>query len=50
VKAGVLINATRTVVTGAVKGASLFEILDCLGRDRVVKRLRDAASLPVWTA
>jgi glutamyl-tRNA synthetase len=42
VKAGVLINATRTVVTGAIKGASLFEILDCLGRDRVVARLRGA--------
>jgi glutamyl-tRNA synthetase len=40
VKAGVLINATRTAVTGAVKGASLFEILDCLGRDRVARRLR----------
>lgn len=50
VKAGVLINATRTVVTGAIKGASLFEILDCLGPERVVKRLRDAASLPVWSA
>ena len=38
-KAGVLINATRTVVTGSIKGASLFEILECLGRDRVVTRL-----------
>jgi glutamyl-tRNA synthetase len=45
VKAGVLINATRTVVTGAIKGASLFEILDCLGRERVVARLRNAPAL-----
>jgi len=45
VKAGVLINATRTAVTGRAVGASLFEILDCLGRDRVVARLRAAASL-----
>jgi glutamyl-tRNA synthetase len=40
VKAGVLINATRTAVTGRSVGASLFEILDLLGRDRVVSRLR----------
>jgi glutamyl-tRNA synthetase len=43
VKAGVLINASRTAVTGAIKGASLFEILECLGRERVVRRLRAAA-------
>ncbi len=43
VKAGVLINASRTAVTGAVKGASLFEILECLGRERVARRLRAAA-------
>jgi glutamyl-tRNA synthetase len=45
VKAGLLINATRTVVTGSIKGASLFEILDCLGRDRVVTRLARTPSL-----
>jgi glutamyl-tRNA synthetase len=45
VKAGVLINASRTAVTGAIKGASLFEILDCLGRERVATRLRAAAEL-----
>jgi glutamyl-tRNA synthetase len=43
VKAGVLINASRTAVTGAIKGASLFEILECLGRERVGRRLRAAA-------
>ena len=45
VKAGVLINASRTAVTGAIKGASLFEILVCLGRERVARRLRAAAPL-----
>lgn len=45
VKAGVLINATRTAVTGRAVGASLFEILDCLGRDRVALRLESAATL-----
>ena len=43
-KAGVLINATRTAVTGRSVGASLFEILGCLGRERVVSRLRAAES------
>ena len=43
VKAGVLINAARTAVTGRSVGASLFEILGCLGRERVARRLRDAA-------
>jgi glutamyl-tRNA synthetase len=45
VKAGVLINASRTAVTGAVKGASLFEILVCLGCPRVARRLRAAAEV-----
>jgi glutamyl-tRNA synthetase len=45
VKAGVLINAARTAVTGRSVGASLFEILGCLGRERVARRLRDAAPL-----
>jgi glutamyl-tRNA synthetase len=45
VKAGVLINASRTAVTGAIKGASLFEILVCLGRERVARRLRAAADV-----
>lgn len=45
VKAGVLINAARTAVTGRSVGPSLFHALDCLRRDRVVRRLQDAARL-----
>jgi glutamyl-tRNA synthetase len=45
VKAGVLINAARTAVTGRSAGPSLFEALGCLGRDRVVARLRAARDL-----
>ena len=45
VKAGVLINAARTAVTGRSVGPSLFEILGCLGRERVARRLRDAAPI-----
>jgi len=47
IKAGVLINAARTAVTGRAVGPSLFEVLECLGRDRVVARLSASDS---WTA
>jgi glutamyl-tRNA synthetase len=40
VKAGVLINGARTAVTGRSVGPSLFDVLTCLGRDRVVRRLQ----------
>jgi glutamyl-tRNA synthetase len=45
VKAGVLINASRTAVTGRAVGPSLFEALDVIGQGRVVDRLRRAARL-----
>lgn len=45
VKAGVLINAARTAVTGRSVGPSLFEVLDCLGRERAARRLQAAAPL-----
>ncbi len=44
VKAGVLINAARTAVTGNSVGPSLFDVLLCLGRGRVVARLQTAAA------
>ncbi|MEW6221311.1 MAG: glutamate--tRNA ligase [Thermodesulfobacteriota bacterium] len=40
VKAGILINATRTMVTGGAVGPSLFEVLAILGQERAVARLR----------
>jgi glutamyl-tRNA synthetase len=45
IKAGVLINGTRTAVTGRSVGASLFEILECLGRERVARRLSAVAEV-----
>lgn len=45
VKAGLIINATRTTVSGTSVGPGLFEMLDALGRERVVKRLREAVDL-----
>ncbi|HET6978241.1 MAG TPA: glutamate--tRNA ligase [Pyrinomonadaceae bacterium] len=40
VKAGLLINGSRTMLTGQAVGPSMFEIFDLLGRERSVVRLR----------
>jgi len=45
IKAGILINGIRTAVTGQAVGPGIFELLDALGRDRVVRRLRKAVEL-----
>jgi len=45
VKAGLLINASRTALTGQAVGPSMFDIMVILGRDRTVERLRRAAAL-----
>lgn len=40
VKAGLLINGSRTMLTGQAVGPSMFEIFDVLGKDTSVERLR----------
>jgi glutamyl-tRNA synthetase len=40
VKAGLLINAARTMLTGQSVGPSMFEVFEVIGRERVVQRLR----------
>ena len=40
VKAGLLINGSRTMLTGQAVGPSMFEIFDVLGRETSVQRLR----------
>jgi glutamyl-tRNA synthetase len=40
VKPGVLINASRTMLTGQAVGPSMFEIFEVLGQDRSVERLK----------
>ena len=45
VKPGVPINGIRTVVTGQLAGAGLFDIVVALGRERVVARLRRTPDL-----
>jgi glutamyl-tRNA synthetase len=40
VKAGLLINASRTMLTGQSVGPSMFEVFEVIGRERSVRRLR----------
>ena len=40
VKAGVLINASRAALTGQPVGPSAFAVFGCIGRERVIARLR----------
>jgi len=43
-KAGSIIHPARMAVSGKTKGAGLFEMMEVLGRDRVVARMRRAAN------
>jgi len=45
IKAGILINGIRTAVTGQSVGPGIFELLNALGKEMVVKRLRKAVEL-----
>jgi glutamyl-tRNA synthetase len=45
IKPGVLINGIRTVVTGQLAGPGLFDVLEAVGRHRVVERLRKSVAL-----
>jgi glutamyl-tRNA synthetase len=45
VKPGLIINGARTAVSGTAVGPGMFEMLEVLGKDAVVKRLNGAASL-----
>ncbi|MGH9432845.1 MAG: glutamate--tRNA ligase [Terriglobia bacterium] len=43
VKAGLLINASRVALTGQGVAPSLFDVMEVLGKERVVRRLERAA-------
>jgi glutamyl-tRNA synthetase len=45
IKPGILINGMRTVLTGQLAGPGMFDILLALGRDTVLARLRNIATL-----
>jgi glutamyl-tRNA synthetase len=45
IKPAALIHATRVAVTGKAVSPGLFEVLELLGRDRIITRLRQAMEL-----
>ncbi|MDQ3754317.1 MAG: glutamate--tRNA ligase, partial [Acidobacteriota bacterium] len=45
VTASLLINASRTALTGQAVGPSMFEVFEVIGRERSARRLREAAKL-----
>ena len=45
VKVGLLTNATRTALTGQSVGPGLFSVVEVIGKERTVARLRHAAQL-----
>jgi glutamyl-tRNA synthetase len=42
-KAGVIIHPTRMAVSGKTKGAGLFEMMEILGKETVLKRMRSVS-------
>lgn len=42
IKPGIPINGSRAVLTGQIKGPSMFEVFELLGKETVVSRLRAA--------
>lgn len=42
VKAGVIINAARAILTGQPVGPGIFDVFELLGKDRAIERLRKA--------
>jgi len=45
IKGGIIINAARTAVSGTSVGPGLFEMLEVIGQDRVVRRLTKAIDM-----
>jgi len=45
IKPGILINGARTAITGCLAGPGMFDVLETIGRERVVARLRNVAKL-----
>lgn len=46
-KAGEIIHPLRAIVTGASESAGIFEILEILGKDLVIKRMKHALQLEI---
>jgi glutamyl-tRNA synthetase len=43
-KAGQIIHPTRMAISGKTKGAGLFEMMELLGKEKVIERMRKASS------
>ena len=41
-KAGQVIHPTRVAISGKTTGAGLFEMMETLGKDKVLERIRKA--------
>ncbi|MBP1766903.1 MAG: glutamyl-tRNA synthetase, partial [Candidatus Aminicenantes bacterium] len=44
IKIGPIVHPARMAVSGKTKGAGLFEMMEVLGRERVIARMRRAAN------
>ncbi len=45
VKPGIIINGMRTVITGQLKGPGIFDVMVAIGKERVIRRLKDSPRL-----
>ncbi len=45
VKPGIIINGMRTVLTGQLKGPGIFDVMVAIGKDRVIRRLKETPKL-----
>ena len=45
VKPGIIINGIRTVITGQLKGPGIFDCMVLIGKERVVRRLKECGAL-----
>ena len=45
IKPGIIINGMRTVITGQLKGPGIFDCMVAIGKERVIRRLKDAPRL-----
>lgn len=45
IKPGIIINGMRTVITGQLKGPGIFDCMVAIGKERVIRRLKEAPKL-----
>ena len=43
IKAGAIIHPTRVAISGKTTGAGLFEMMEAMGKDKVIERMKKAA-------